>query len=384
MRLSQFIRDHLEAILQEWESFALTFAPLANAPRRALRDHAGPMLMVICADLDTYQDESESIEKSQGNGPALARETAAEAHAVERTQAGFAVEELVAEYRAMRASVLRLWQAHSEGADATTLRDMRRFNEAIDQSVAESVARHAAMTRDAQNVFLAILGHDVRNPLGAIGMGAQMLLLDAELPAKHSKVAGLIARSTRRVGELVEDLIDFSTSRLGRIMPIKPAPFDFAPQCRLIVEELRTFHPERTLVLDVTGDLNVVWDQGRVNQALSNLLANAIQHGAADQPVSVRVDGADTLTLTIHNMGEPIAPADLRALFDPVLRFAMAPSDATTGDMTAPGGTDNLGLGLYITRDIVVAHGGEITVSSTAEDGTTFMVTLPREAQGSV
>ena len=381
MRLSQFIREHLEDILQEWEAFARGFEPLAGAPRRTLRDHAGPMLMVICADLDTYQNEQDSIDKSQGHAPAPARDTAAEAHAVERLQAGFAIEELVAEYRAMRASVLRMWQQHSDGADARSLRDMCRFNEAIDQSLAESVARHAALTRDAQHVFLAILGHDVRNPLGAIAMGAQTLMIDGTLPEKHSKVAALIARSTRRVGELVTDLIDFSTSRLGRTMPIKAQAMDLAPQCRLVVDELRAFHPGRTIALEMGGDLAVVWDHARISQMLSNLLANAVQHGAPTQPVTLRVDGAAAaLTLSVHNMGEPMSAADLRALFDPVLRFSMAPPDSAAGVEAAAGGADNLGLGLYITRDIVAAHGGDIDVTSTLAEGTTFTVTLPRVA----
>ena len=375
MRLSAFIRENIEVILQEWEDFAETLHPLVGSNRQKLRDHAQQMLMVICADLDTYQGDQESIEKSKGNGPAEANDTAAESHAADRLESGLSIEELMAEYRAMRASVLRLWQNRVKGADELAVRDMLRFNEAIDQSLTESIARYSQLTRDTQNVFLAILGHDVRNPLGAIGMGAQVLLLDATLPSKHRKIAERITASTRRVNDIVSDLIDFSTSNLGGGMPIKPAPMDFGPQCTHVVEEIRAFHPEHHIKLELAGDLNVTWDRVRINQALSNLVANATQHGAKDQPIWVSVQGLDAITLTIQNMGEPMAPSHLRTLFDPAKRIAVRSASARAAD-----DADHLGLGLYITRDIINAHGGAITVSSTLTEGTTFTVTLPRKA----
>jgi len=375
VRLSAFIRENIEVILQEWEDFAETLHPLVGSNRQKLRDHAQQMLVVICADLDTYQGDQESIEKSKGNGPAEANDTAAESHAADRLESGLSIEELMAEYRVMRASVLRLWQNRVNGADELAVRDMLRFNEAIDQSLTESIARYSQLTRDTQNVFLAILGHDVRNPLGAIGMGAQVLLLDATLPSKHRKIAERITASTRRVNDIVSDLIDFSTSNLGGGMPIKPAPMDFGPQCTHIVEEIRAFHPKHHIKLELAGDLNVTWDRVRINQALSNLVANATQHGAKDQPIRVSVQGFDAITLTIQNMGEPMAPSHLRTLFDPAKRIAVRSASARAGD-----DADHLGLGLYITRDIINAHGGAITVSSTLSEGTTFTVTLPRAA----
>jgi signal transduction histidine kinase len=376
VRLSIFIRENIEVILQEWEDFAGTLHPLVGSNRKKLRDHAQQMLMVICADLDTYQGEQQGIEKSKGLGPDEANDTAAESHAADRLESGFSIEELMAEYRAMRASVLRLWQKRVKGADELAVRDMLRFNEAIDQSLTESVARYSELARETQNVFLAILGHDVRNPLGAIGMGAQVLLLDTELPAKYHNVATRIASSARRVNEIVNDLIDFSTSNLGGGMPIKPVPVDFGPECTHIVEEIRAFHPEREVRLELAGDLNVVWDRVRINQALSNLVANATQHGAPDQPVWVSVHGGDDITLTIQNMGAPMEPSHLRTLFDPAKRVAVRSASERGGD-----DGDHLGLGLYITRDIIGAHGGTITVNSTLAEGTTFKLTLPRVAQ---
>jgi signal transduction histidine kinase len=374
VRLSKFIRINIEVILQEWENFALTLNPLRNSGPRKLRDHAQQMLYVICTDLDTYQGEHDGIEKSKGNAPVVAGDTAAEIHASERLNSGFAIEELVAEYRAMRASVLRLWQADMTERDPLEVADMLRFNEAVDQSLTESVARFSSMLRESQSVFMAILGHDVRNPLGAISMGAQMLMLDPALPANHHQVANRILASTTRVNELVGDLLDFSTSHLGGGIPVTPAPYDLGPQCELVVGEMRAFYPQRSIVLDMTGDLNVAWDRARINQALSNLMGNAVQHGASDQPVWVSVHGDDDdVVITVQNMGEAIEASSLRTIFDPTKRFAMRPVSERNHT-----GNDNLGLGLYITREIVSAHGGRIALTSTASEGTTFTLTLPR------
>jgi signal transduction histidine kinase len=375
VRLSHFIREHLEIILQEWEDFAASLHVLAAANKKKLRDHAEQMLMVICTDLDTYQGVQDSVDKSKGNAPAVADDTAAETHAEDRLQSGLTIEELTAEYRAVRASVLRLWQQREKSANQLAMQDMLRFNEAIDQALTESVVRYSAMMRDSQNVFLAILGHDVRNPLGAIRMGAQILLLDKELPEKYHTVAARIVGSTKRVTEIVSDLIDYSTGNLGSGMPIKPVPLDFAPECRHVVDEIRALHPERKVELDVSGDLRVVWDAARMNQALSNLVANAVQHGEKDQPVWVTIKGGAPVVISVQNMGAAIEPSRLRAMFDPAQHFAIRSASERSGS-----DADNLGLGLYITREIVSAHGGTVSVTSSESSGTSFTVTLPREA----
>ncbi|MET0857977.1 MAG: HAMP domain-containing sensor histidine kinase [Telluria sp.] len=375
MRLSTFIRENIEVILQEWEDFAESLHVLAEANKGKLRDHAEQMLTVICADLDTYQNEADSVAKSKGNAPVVAADTAAETHAEDRLNSGLTIEELTAEYRALRSSVLRLWQRRCKTADELAMQDMLRFNEAIDQALTESVARYSSMMHDSQNVFLAILGHDVRNPLGAIRMGAQFLLHDASLPAQYHTVASRIVGSTKRVTEIVSDLIDYSTGNLGSGMPIKPAPMDFGPECRQVVDEIRSMHPERAIELDVSGNLQVVWDAARMSQALSNLVANAVQHGVRNQPVWVTIKGGEEVELSVQNMGSAIEPSRLRAMFDPAKHFAIRSANERSGSAA-----DNLGLGLYIAREIVTAHGGAISVTSTESSGTSFTVTLPRTA----
>lgn len=374
MRLAFFIRENLELILQEWEDFAVTLSPLTNASKLQLRDHAKAMLLVICADLETVQAEQQSIDKSRGNAPEVFGETAAESHAVDRLNSGFSVEELMAEYRAMRSSVLRLWQAKVKQADEFALNDMLRFNEAIDQSLTESIARYSEMLRDSQNVFLAILGHDVRNPLGAISMGSQLLLHDAALAEKHLNVARQIRRSVDRITGMVSDLLDFSISHLGSGIPVTPASMDFGLECSAIIDELRMFHPDTDIRLELEGNLTACWDRSRIGQALSNLVGNAVHHGVKRGVIWVCVVGDEhEIVWTIQNEGKIIRPDELRFMFDPAKRFAV--KSAEDRSLTAEG---HLGLGLYITRAIIESHQGAIRVASTAIEGTTFTISLPR------
>ncbi len=373
MRLSKFIRSKMELILQEWEDFADTLHPLNQATKAQLRDHAKEMLTVISVDLDTAQDVAAGIAKSKGHAPNGAAETAAEAHAEDRLHSGFSIEELVAEYRAMRASVLRLWQTDVGKADEADLQDMLRFNEAIDQSLTESIARYSAMQRDSQNVFLAILGHDVRNPLGAISMGAQIIMQDETLGAKHQRVAAQVLKSTQRVSEIVADLLDFSTGHLGGGIPVHTAPMDFRGECEAVVQEMKMFHPARTFELAMHGDLHVKWDRSRINQALSNLLANAVQHGAAATPVSITISREQSeVVWTVQNAGERIAPERLRTMFDPAKTFTIKSVSERSASKS-----HNLGLGLYIAHEIALAHGGKISVSSSVAHGTTFTLRIP-------
>ena len=377
MRLSKFILTNIEAILREWEEFAKTIhATTHQMTARELRDHAEAMLKAVATDLETYQERQEGIDKSQGLAPAVAEDTAAEIHAVDRLASGFTIEQLTSEYRALRASVLRLWQDDIQNIGAGEITDMVRFNEAIDQSLAESVARYSEMHRDSQNLFLAILGHDVRSPLGAISMGAQLLTSNANLTPNAVKTASLIVDSSNRVAEIVSDLLDFSTSHLGDGIPVATSSMDFSPVCTTIVEEMGLSHPGRSIKLEIAGDMEVVWDRARISQAFGNLITNAIDHGSAEEPivVTVRVQNDDEIIWTVQNAGEVISSAQLRTIFDPAKRFALRPaSERKLADKI------NLGLGLYITREIIVAHGGRIEITSTQAAGTIFTVRLPRK-----
>jgi signal transduction histidine kinase len=374
MKLSDFIRTHLESILQEWQDFASTLEPLADADKTELRDHAAAVLKVVAADLDTPQAEHESIAKSKGLGPQASADTAAEIHAADRVASGFTGEQVMAEYRALRSSVLRLWARQVEITTAGDIQDMIRFNESIDQAQTESMARYAKMLREAQNLFLSILGHDVRTPLGAISMGAQVLLQDQTLPSKALKVGLRIFNSSKRMDAIVRDLLDFSTTHLGDGIPVDPHAVDLAEICLSVVEEARTFHPDRKIELVVEGDVTGAWDGARIAQAFSNLISNAVQHGRPDSAIKVVMRGfPDEVICEVKNHAELIPSAKLRTLFDPVKRFAIRPASERVASST-----QNLGLGLYVVKQIMAAHEGEISVRSSEDDGVVFSARLPR------
>lgn len=254
---------------------------------------------------------------------------------------------------------------------------MIRFNEALDQAITESIARYSLMLRQSQNLFLAILGHDVRTPLGVITMGAEVLLHDDTLQAKSLKTAARIQNSSERVASIVSDLLDFATTHLGEGIPVSPTSTDMAAICDDVVDELSVFYAERTILLETYGDLHGTWDGARIGQAISNLIVNALQHGADTSPVRIKVNGEpEQVELAVHNGGEMISPDALKTIFDPVKRHTIRPvTERTNGQM------QNLGLGLYITREIVAAHSGKIDIESTKETGTTFTIRIPRNVE---
>ncbi len=375
-RLADFIRSNMEAILQEWEDFARTIEPPAlTMDDDELRDHARQMLLVFAEDLDTHQSDAERVAKSKGWGKRGDGDTAAEAHAEARLLSGYTAAQLVSEYRALRSSVLALWREAAAEQRNTDLGDMTRFNEAIDQAMAESVARYEDMVKQSQNMFLAILGHDLRNPLGTLTSGADFIMHATDIPPAYTGVAARMASSARRMGRLVDDLIDFTRTHLAAGMPVRMRPGSMVDVCRQVVDELRTFHPRRRIELDAPPVLDAVFDDGRVAQMLSNLIGNAIQYGSVDTPVRVGLAaGGDEIVLTVNNQGQPIPPDKLSRIFDPLVR-----GGARGG--SGPAERTSLGIGLFVAREIAVAHGGRIGVASDADDGTTFTVVLPRHPQ---
>jgi signal transduction histidine kinase len=186
-RLGDFIRENIGPILQAWEDFARTIEPPAlTMDDEELRDHARQMLLAFAADIDAPQSDRERAAKSKGLGKRDHEDTAAEAHAEARLLSGYTVVQLVSEYRALRSSVLALWSADTEGDRATRMADMTRFNEAVDQALAESIARYEQMVKRSQNMFLAILGHDLRNLLGSLVTGSGFIMLGTDIPGGTS------------------------------------------------------------------------------------------------------------------------------------------------------------------------------------------------------
>ena len=175
MQLSLFIEQNIETIVAEWERFArTTIEPAHTMSRLALRDHASQILLTIAVDLRQPQTENERHIKSQGLARSPENETAAATHGTLRQLVGFDLVQLAAEYRAVRATVLRLWSREAKVIDASAVEDIARFNEAIDQALAESIASYSERVAHSRNTFLAILGHDLRSPLSAVTSALQI------------------------------------------------------------------------------------------------------------------------------------------------------------------------------------------------------------------
>jgi signal transduction histidine kinase len=373
VRLSDFILTNMEPILQAWEDFARTIEPPAlTMDDIALRDHARQMLTTIAADLKTPQSKQEQVDKSMGLGDRAHTDTAAETHAEARLLSGYTVVQLVSEYRAMRSSVLALWTAETSTGRASDMDDVTRFHEAVDQALAESVARYEKMVKQSQNMFLAILGHDLRNPLGTVITGASFIMQSVEIAPKYVLVANRIFNGGQRMSRLISDLIDFTRTHLGPGIPIKPTQGNLGRVCMSVVNELRTFHPERLIELNAPEHLDAMFDAARIAQVLSNLIGNAIQYGAGGTPVTVTLSGTDEdIVVKVNNHGKAIESKTMAGIFDPMVRLAASDS----ADFTE---RTSLGIGLFISRQIVHSHGGEVTVESNDATGTTFTVNMPR------
>ena len=376
MKLAEFILANREPILQEWETFARSCKPASGAMDiKALRDHANEMLTAIAKDLATAQNSHQQSQKSKGRGDDVDPEfeTAAEEHGAVRAESGFTVEQMVAEFRALRASVIRLWTAEIGELRSGDIEDLTRFNEAIDQALAESVTKYNQNLDEAKEVFLAILGHDLRTPLGAIYTSASFLVESQDLQEPALTLTTRIAGSARRTVTMVGDLLDFTRARLGGGIPIDRRPMAIGKLVHEVVDEVCTANPERKFEVETRREGDGEWDRERLSQALSNLVSNAVQHGDATSPIHVEVvGGVADVRITIHNRGAPIPQERLDGIFNPFKSRNQVVAPAAGG----PQGS--LGLGLYIAQQIVEAHKGSLEVASSAEHGTTFTVCLPR------
>ena len=389
MRLADFIVSNIEPILMEWEVFARGIAPGAAMDALALRDHAPDILLATVQDMNSSQSATERSAKSRGlhqgagaggDGVALGGaglNGASELHAVGRLGSGFDLMEVVSEYRALRASVLRLWRDSKPEPHECDVDDLTRFNESIDQSVAKAVSSYTKRVDQARDLYLAILGHDLRNPLNSIAMSAEVIRrADASQRAAEALgCASQISTKARVMTRMIADLLDYTRTRLGAGMPVSPAAMDLEILCRELFEEYRTAHPSRMIRFESGGAQLGEWDTDRLRQAISNLLGNAVQHGAEDASIDLRVTGdTSEVVVVVHNGGPAIPAGELSRIFEPLVRG----TGAEHPKRNRPG---SIGLGLYIAREVARSHGGSIDATSSQEDGTAFTMRLPRHSR---
>jgi len=379
MRFSAFIESELDEIVAEWGAFARTMLPSAKTMSElALRNHGRDILLAIANDMETSQSEDQRSAKSKGAEPVLgAPETAAATHGALRQLAGFDLLQLVGEFRAMRASVLALWRRRQGDDQATrAIEEIARFNEGIDQALAESVERYSAGVEASRDMFLAVLGHDLRGPLSGINMSNRILSMPGLSEEARQKAGLRIGRASQAMEHLITDLLEFTRTRLGSGIPIAWSECDVRKVCEEALEAVRASYPEREFVQQFSGRLDAQADAPRLHQALSNLLNNAVQHGARHAPIFLRAIGDDlTIILKVSNAGKPITASALQVIFEPLVQAPNAPDEPHERSKTS------LGLGLFIVREIVRGHGGEVTVESSTEAGTVFTMTLPRQTE---
>lgn len=375
MRMSAFIRENSQAIIAEWENFARSLVPAADGMSPlSLRNHISYILDFIADDIDSVQTDTEQTDKSRGNKPKTGMDSVAEIHAALRQAGGFNLDQMVSEYRALRASVTKLWGVQDLEPTRQSMVDLVRFNEAIDQAMTESISYYSKKVEHSRDLFLAVLGHDLRNPIGAMIMSADLIAKIESLTERQKMYIAQVSLSGARAIGIIDQLVDVTRARLGSGMTVIREQMDMAFVCRQLVQEMRSLHPGRTFVIKSSGDTIGLWDRPRIGQVFSNLLGNAVQYGFTDLPIDITVSGeTDAVSLAVHNQGIPIPKDTVVGIFDAMVRGG-----------TEGSGTTNLGLGLYITKEIVMAHGGTIKVSSSEKDGTTFTALFPRSIDASV
>jgi signal transduction histidine kinase len=245
----------------------------------------------------------------------------------------------------------------------------------IDNEIARERDRNALLEERASSVlreqFIAMLGHDLRNPLQAISATSELM---ARRLADGSVLAGMASRikvNTHRMSALIDDVLDFARGRLGGGICLRVRQIDdIEAELMAVVKELQDGQPTRRILTDINVTCAVPCDLGRIQQVLSNLVANALTYGAPESAVKVTaaVDGGDFI-IEVWNEGEPIPPESMTKIFEPFWRRSFS------------GERQGLGLGLHICSQIARAHGGEISVASTQEAGTRFTARLPLQLE---
>jgi two-component system sensor histidine kinase/response regulator len=257
---------------------------------------------------------------------------------------------------------LRLYRQRRELAETVqALRASAAERERLVRELTESL--HLA------EMFSAVLGHDLRNPLSVITTSAETLLRRAPDDPLRRPASRILA-SGQRMGRMIEELLDMARARMTGGFPLSPRETDLLSLCRRVVADHEIAHAACGISFAHQGDARGFWDEDRLFQVLANLIGNALEHGRKGAPIAVRVDAtaADRVVVSVHSEGA-IPPEVLPHLFDP---FHLRQKRASV--------TRGLGLGLHIVREIVAAHGGRVDVSSSEAAGTLFTVTLPRRA----
>jgi signal transduction histidine kinase len=366
--MGAFILEHMEEILVEWESFARSISPAgATMDSLALRNHAQPMLEAIAKDLETSQSDVQQALKSKGLGPTSEGVvTAAAAHGVLRHAVGFDLRQLVAEFRALRASVLRLWVGRKKPRFPTKAFHIIRFNEALDQALAESIATYSDELARSRKSFLTGLGDDLLHPLAAMSVALQNFSASGG-DANRAQAFAVGNRSVSSMSGMIRDMSEYTRIRLEEGISLAPCEANLEIACQIALNEVGVVYPHTAFRFECGGDLDGVFDKQRIQQLAANLLSNAVQRGKRGAPISLIVRGVEdalTLSVTYTRAGVPVTA-------EPSVQAPLEPPHARAAA--------NSSLAVFVAREIALAHGGTMHAAS-AGPATTFTVVLPRVA----
>jgi signal transduction histidine kinase/CheY-like chemotaxis protein len=397
VRLADFILANVEPTLVEWESFARGIWPKGPLPDPTeLRNEAEDILRATAVDMQSDQTGRQQSDKSKGRSPherdgnELSRVSSS--HGRGRLVSGFELSAVVAEYRALRASVLRLWRESEPTPDLRDLEDVTRFNESMDQSLTHAVRsyaeqveqdresliateqasrREAEASNRAKDLFLATLSHEMRTPLSAI-VGWLGILRHQDAEPRHVQEGlRVIERNAIAQVQLVDDLLDVSRIVSGKLR-VDIQPCELADVINAGLSATRPAAEARDIVLGVHLDpaaSGSLCDRVRMQQVVWNLVSNAVKFTPRGGHVDVRLSrDASSFQIQVKDTGQGISPELLPHIFD---RFRQA-------DTSMRRRVAGLGLGLSIVKYIVEAHGGTVDASSPGEGkGSTFTVRLP-------
>jgi PAS domain S-box-containing protein len=225
---------------------------------------------------------------------------------------------------------------------------------------------------ELRKLAAGIIAHDLRSPLSAIKLTGEMLIEHEALPKGVTRKLELVVRKVDRMVSMIKRLLDYTQAEFGSGLSLEKGFTDLEQICSDAIDDLQASHPDDQVPLETDGDPRGVWDRTRLTEVVTNLLGNAYKHGQPEQPIDVLItDEGDQVSLHVHNSGPPIPKDSLAVIFEPFRRAEQPQHDSRE---------DSFGLGLYIVREIVAAHGGTVEVRSSAADGTTFIVHLPRGA----
>jgi signal transduction histidine kinase len=386
MRLAPFIRANGAQIIGEWEDFARTLEPGESMSPRGLRDHAADILAFIAGDIESYQTKSEQMEKSHGGKDKTSGDSAAEIHAALRLADGFSMEEMVAEYRALRASVIKLWYAQLTDATIVDTADLIRFVESIDQTLTESICHYTRLraaelrstreqlekSREHLEQVAYITSHDLKEPLRGLSYHASVLLEDYGDKLDESGVKRLMRLSSipKKMDEMIDGLYKYARCGDEGLTFEKT---DLNLVIKEIEEYLELLLHEANAKIIVEHELpSIICDKTSVARIFDNLIKNAVKYNESDQPI-IRVGQRDDiveanageLVFYVRDNGIGIDPSHHGEIFRLFKR--LNPEDPHR---------KGTGMGLALVRRLVERHGGRIWLESVVGEGTTFYFTL--------